>query len=840
MYARVAGSAGLARPPRRDDCRGGEETRRRNRNQRRRFRPYPAALRYSFFRPLTSSGLSRHPARSAMASKLAGADFAASAARRSRTTSDFDILRARASASICATIPSGRRTVSVFIAVECMTLMPTVQHRGRLTWKPWGVSVGPMPPPRDTIYALSSGRLPAAIAVVRISGPRAGDALKILSGRVPEPRKAALARVRDPHSGELIDEALALWFPGPNSETGEDTAELQLHGGRAVVAATFKALGQIEGLRPAEAGEFTRRAFENGKLDLTAVEGLADLVYAETEGQRRQALRQMKGALAQRADAWREKLIQALALVEAGIDFSDDGDVPDNLRAPALAIARELEAEIGGALDDDRRGERLREGMVVAIAGPPNAGKSTLLNRIARREAAIVSPYAGTTRDVIEVHLDLDGWPVTLVDTAGIRATGDPVEMEGVRRARARAAAADIVLWVVDAHAWPGPAADARIAGARSNPPNANESASVDDRDPRPIPGSVAAAASSPEALHAPAAALAPGQETVDELLIGSAEAQSATAGSPLIWMVRNKIDLLPPGTARPGAIPSPEGAETGSLRGEAAGERRWSATMAPLVGSPPATSAGTAAEAPPGPAAQLRPAGEMGAVSGSAPAAAGSPRGAMAPGDERRSRLRKESSASGQGDGATKPAGGRRAGEKSGDGLEQRGHGATKPSGGGHAGEKSGGDGPHQTNEAKNLKNESLFIYSANLLSSPEKPGEIAFRDRNESKNNNINTIFNISAKTGEGVEALLSALASQAEHMLAGAESALISRARHRRALEEAAAALRRACAGRLAEDLLAEELREAARALGRLTGRVDVEEVLDVIFRDFCIGK
>src|SRR5579884_3288152 len=721
---------------------------------------------------------------------------------------------------------------------------------------------------RDTIFALSSGRPPAAVAVVRISGPRAGAALAALTGKLPAPRQAALVRVRDPQSGEAIDQALALWFPAPASETGEDVAELQIHGGRAVIAATLGALGKVEGLRPAEAGEFTRRAFENGKLDLTAVEGLADLVMAETEGQRRQAFRQLTGALGRRAEEWRRMLIDALALVEAGIDFADEADVPDDLVEPALSLARRLGDEITAVLADSSRSERLREGLTVAIAGPPNAGKSSLLNRIARREAAIVSPYAGTTRDVIEVHLDLDGWPVTLVDTAGIRATGDPVEMEGVRRARARAAAADIVLWVVDAHAWPGPAADARIAGARSNPPNADESASVDDRDPRPIPGSVAAAAPSPEALHAPAASLAPGKETVDELLIGSAEAQSATAGSPMIWLVRNKIDLLPPGTGRPGAIPSPEGAETGSFRGEAAGERRWSATMAPLVGSPPATSAGTAAEAPPGPAAQSRPAGEVGAVSGSAPAVAGSPRGAMAPGDERRSRLRKESSASGQGDaeaksglasgahhagekpggdrlerhgeGATKPAGGGHAGEKSGDGLEQHGHGARKPTGGGHAGEKSGGDGPHQTNEAKNLKNESLFIYSANRLSPPEKPGKIAFRDRDESKNNNINTIFNISAKTGEGVEALLSALASQAEHMLAGAESALISRARHRRALEEAAAALRRACAGRLAEDLLAEELREAARALGRLTGRVDVEEVLDVIFRDFCIGK
>ena len=308
-------------------------------------------------------------------------------------------------------------------------------------------------PTRPTIFALSSGRPPAAIAVVRISGARAGEALKALGVKIPEPRKAGLARVRDPQTNEIIDEALALFFPGPHSETGEDTAELQLHGGRAVIAATLSALGQLPGLRPAEAGEFTRRAFENGKLDLTAVEGLADLVGAETEGQRRQAFRQMKGALGGRAEEWRQKLIRALALVEARIDFSDEADVPEDLLGPALAMARELTAEIEAALADERRGERLREGLVVAIAGPPNAGKSTLLNRIAQREAAIVSPHAGTTRDVIEVHLDLNGWPVTLLDTAGMRETGDPVEMEGVRRARARAGAADLVLWVVDGSA---------------------------------------------------------------------------------------------------------------------------------------------------------------------------------------------------------------------------------------------------------------------------------------------------------------------------------------------------------------------------------------------------
>jgi tRNA modification GTPase len=479
---------------------------------------------------------------------------------------------------------------------------------------------------RATIFALSSGRPPAAIAVIRISGSRAGDALKSLTGKIPEPRKGTFAHVRDPRSNDVIDEALSLWFPAPNSETGEDTAELQLHGGRAVIAAVLDALSRFEGLRPAEAGEFTRRAFENGKLDLTAVEGLADLVAAETESQRRQAFRQMKGLLGNRAETWRQRLIRALALVEAAIDFSDEGDVPENLLAPALAIARELEGEIAAALADGGRGERLRDGLVVAIAGAPNAGKSTLLNRLARREAAIVSPYAGTTRDVIEVHLELGGFPVTLLDTAGICETDDPVEQEGVRRARDRVAGADLVLWMVDAS----------------------------EKTPSP---------------------------------------QESTSGAK-IWLIRNKIDLI---------------IDNG-----------------------------------------------------------------------RRIELEIQ----------------------------------------------------------KGGKSEAIYAPTKSF----KTMGKDQLTDKNEPPPTNNDSEFNLSATSGQGFDCLLAELANHAGDFLYGAESALVTRARHRHALEEVLAALRRALGSQVAgkNDLLAEELRIAARALGRLTGRVDVEDILDVIFRDFCIGK
>lgn len=304
--------------------------------------------------------------------------------------------------------------------------------------------------PRDqTIYALSSGRPPTAIAIVRVSGPRAGAALERLAKKIPTPRMATHVLLADDKLGP-IDDAVVLWFPAPASATGEDTAEFHVHGGRAVLASLFEALAAIDGLRPAEPGEFTRRAFENGKLDLTEAEGLDDLIHADTDRQRKQALRQLKGLLGDKARHWRQQIIEALALVEVGIDFSDEGDVSAELMAPALAKAETLCRDIEQVLSAQGRSERLRDGLVVAIAGQPNVGKSTLMNQLACRDVAIVSPHAGTTRDVIEVQLDLDGYPVTMIDTAGIRETVDPVEEEGVRRARARAGDADLVLWLVD------------------------------------------------------------------------------------------------------------------------------------------------------------------------------------------------------------------------------------------------------------------------------------------------------------------------------------------------------------------------------------------------------
>jgi len=304
--------------------------------------------------------------------------------------------------------------------------------------------------PRDqTIFALSSGRPPGAISIVRVSGASARTALEVLAGRVPQPRTATRVLLRDGRR-QPIDDAIVLWFPGPASASGEDVAEFHIHGGRAVQAALFAALSALENVRTAEPGEFTRRAFENGKIDLTEAEALDDLIHADTDRQRRQALRQLKGLLGDKVRDWRSRVIEAMALIEAGIDFSDEGDVPAELTAASLKTIKALRHEIEETLAAQGRSERLRDGLTVAISGPPNVGKSTLINLLARREVAIVSPHAGTTRDVIEVQLDLDGYPVTVIDTAGIRITEDPVEQEGVRRARLRAAESDLVLWVTD------------------------------------------------------------------------------------------------------------------------------------------------------------------------------------------------------------------------------------------------------------------------------------------------------------------------------------------------------------------------------------------------------
>jgi tRNA modification GTPase len=302
----------------------------------------------------------------------------------------------------------------------------------------------------DTIFALSSARGRAGVAVVRVSGPQAGSALRALAGPdLPNPRVAALRKI-GASDGEPIDEGLVLWFPAPASFTGEDVVEFHVHGGRAVVDGLVAALGALSGLRPAEPGEFTRRGVENGKFDLTQAEAVADLINAETEAQRKQALRQYDGVLANLYESWRAALIRAAAWVEAAIDFSDD-EVPPHALGQAKSQVAELLIEIRKHLDDSRRGEIMRDGFRLTVIGPPNSGKSSLINALAQRDVAIVSETAGTTRDVLEVHLDLGGYAVILADTAGLRETADRVEAEGVRRALARAEDADAVLLLLDA-----------------------------------------------------------------------------------------------------------------------------------------------------------------------------------------------------------------------------------------------------------------------------------------------------------------------------------------------------------------------------------------------------
>lgn len=306
----------------------------------------------------------------------------------------------------------------------------------------------------DTIFAPATAAGRAAIAVVRLTGPGTEQAVRTLAGGLPAPRRASLRRLYAPDGSEL-DQGLVLWFPGPRSYTGEDAAEFHVHGGRAVVGALLDALAGL-GLRLAEPGEFTRRAFEHGQLDLAQAEGVADLIDAETEAQRRQALAQLDGRLSSVQARWRDALTEALAMFEAAVDFPDE-EVPEDVAARARPILEQLVAELDAAAADVARGERVREGFRIALIGAPNAGKSTLLNALAKREAAIVTEIPGTTRDIIEVPLQLGGYKAIVADTAGLRETPDVIEAEGVRRATAWADAADLRIWLVDGAATQAP-----------------------------------------------------------------------------------------------------------------------------------------------------------------------------------------------------------------------------------------------------------------------------------------------------------------------------------------------------------------------------------------------
>lgn len=336
----------------------------------------------------------------------------------------------------------------------------------------------------DTIFALATPPGRSAVAVVRISGSRVRFVIETLAGSIPAPRRASLRRLRDPTSDDLLDQALVLWFPSPSSYTGEDSAEFQLHGGRAVLDGVIQALAAL-GVRAAEAGEFTRRAFANGKSDLTAVEGLADLIDAQTSAQRRQALRQMSGALAAIVEGWRSVLLDAMAHLEAEIDFSDESDVVgggglSGIRGGLLAMGCEMDKLLAGS----DRSERLRDGVVAVLAGPPNAGKSTLFNALAGRDVAIVSELPGTTRDAIEVSLDLGGVPLTIVDTAGLRDSADTIEREGIRRTMARLSSADIILWLTPAD-QPDAAPDAPAGSVVISIASKIDSAAKPEADPR-------------------------------------------------------------------------------------------------------------------------------------------------------------------------------------------------------------------------------------------------------------------------------------------------------------------------------------------------------------------
>nr|WP_294502661.1 tRNA uridine-5-carboxymethylaminomethyl(34) synthesis GTPase MnmE [uncultured Rhodopila sp.] len=394
----------------------------------------------------------------------------------------------------------------------------------------------------DTIFALASGSARAAIAVMRISGPSARQATAALCcGATPVPRHASLRRLRDA-SGDVLDQALVLWFPGPGTYTGEDCAELHLHGGRAVIEGVADAL-VAAGLRPAEPGEFTRRAFLNGRMDLVEAEAVHDLISAETEAQRRQALRQMEGALGAIYQDWADRLRGILAYQEALIDFPDE-DLPPEVEDQLLATLRAVRAEIRDHLDDAGRGEKLREGLYFAITGAPNVGKSTLINALAERDVAIVSAVPGTTRDALETRVVLGGVPVTLVDTAGLRETTDSIEAEGVRRALARAEDADLVLTVVE-------------AGAEAVPAGSDRHVLVANKADMGLPGPAGAVRIS--------AKTGEGMADLRNGLASTARWMTESRGAPPLTRARHRAALL----AASGHLEDAERAELPELRGE-------------------------------------------------------------------------------------------------------------------------------------------------------------------------------------------------------------------------------------------------------------------------------
>ena len=380
---------------------------------------------------------------------------------------------------------------------------------------------------RDTICALASGQPPAAICIIRLSGDRVWKiAGALLECGLPNPRHATLTRFRD-EDGALIDEGLAVFMPGPHSYTGEDTLELYLHGGPAVIKHSLEALTRQPGVRLAEPGEFTRRAFEAGKLDLTEAEGVADIIEAETEAQKAQALRQLTGGLAETYDRWRAELTGVLALLEVMVDFPDEGDAPEDTVRPILVKLDELIGELGEALGDRGIGEKIRDGFRVAIVGPPNAGKSSLLNRIARREAAIVTDIAGTTRDVVEVRLVLGGQVVWLADTAGLRETSDVVEAEGVRRAAKAARDADLRIHVID--------------GANAEPPKGpvepQDVVVFNKADQRPP-------ALAPDGALAVSADTGMGIDQLEAAIAGFISQRAASVEAPVITRARHREKL--------------------------------------------------------------------------------------------------------------------------------------------------------------------------------------------------------------------------------------------------------------------------------------------------------